>query len=188
MDNRSNILNCAMKLFAARGYEAVGVQEIVDMAGITKPTLYHYFGSKLGLLNAILSEYFVPFCERVQQACAYHGDLPSGLHRVVLTHFQFAEQNPDFYRLQLSLWFAPRESEAFEVVFGYLEKLYQPIETLFYEAVQDHGNMRNRQQQYAISLQGVINTYIGLALNGFIKLDDKWVDKVVHQFSHGIYS
>ena len=32
MDNRSNILECAMALFAARGYDAVGIQEIVDAA------------------------------------------------------------------------------------------------------------------------------------------------------------
>ena len=58
MDNRSNILSQAVELFASRGYDAVGVQEIVDAAGITKPTLYHYFGSKLGLLNTIFTEHF----------------------------------------------------------------------------------------------------------------------------------
>ena len=55
MDNRSKILSCALKLFSARGYDAVGVQEIVDAAGITKPTLYHYFGSKRGLLETLLA-------------------------------------------------------------------------------------------------------------------------------------
>ena len=33
--------------FMPRGYDAVGVQEIAQKAGITKPTLYYYFGSKL---------------------------------------------------------------------------------------------------------------------------------------------
>ena len=47
MDNRAEILNAALDLFHARGYDAVGVQEIVDRAGVTKPTLYYYFGSKL---------------------------------------------------------------------------------------------------------------------------------------------
>ena len=47
-DNRAKILACAMQLFAARGYDAVGVQEIVDAVGIAKPTLYHFFGSKAG--------------------------------------------------------------------------------------------------------------------------------------------
>lgn len=42
MDNREKILNCALELFHARGYDAVGVQEIAEMAGVTKPTLYYY--------------------------------------------------------------------------------------------------------------------------------------------------
>ncbi|HIZ64719.1 MAG TPA: TetR family transcriptional regulator, partial [Candidatus Blautia pullicola] len=45
LDNRELILNAALDLFYARGYDAVGVQEIVDRAGVTKPTLYYYFGS-----------------------------------------------------------------------------------------------------------------------------------------------
>ena len=54
MDNRAEILNAALDLFHARGYDAVGVQEIVERAGVTKPTLYYYFGSKLGLLKSLL--------------------------------------------------------------------------------------------------------------------------------------
>ena len=38
MDNRSNLLQCAKELFYAKGYDAVGVQEIVDRAGLTKPS------------------------------------------------------------------------------------------------------------------------------------------------------
>ena len=43
MDNRELIVQSALELFYARGYDAVGVQEIVDKAGISKPTLYYYF-------------------------------------------------------------------------------------------------------------------------------------------------
>ena len=68
MDNRSNILLCALRLFATRGYDAVGVQEIVVAAGITKPTLYHYFGSKQGLLDALLKEYFDQLYREVKSA------------------------------------------------------------------------------------------------------------------------
>jgi len=56
MDNRSTILARALELWSERGYDAVGVQEIVDAAGITKPTLYHYFGSKRGLLDCLIEE------------------------------------------------------------------------------------------------------------------------------------
>ena len=60
MDNRERILQCALELFYAKGYDAVGVQEIAQKAGITKPTLYYYFGSKYGLCT---SDGDVLFCE-----------------------------------------------------------------------------------------------------------------------------
>ena len=41
MDNRMNILQKALQLFYEKGYDAIGVQEIADAAGVTKPTLYH---------------------------------------------------------------------------------------------------------------------------------------------------
>ena len=54
MDNRQLIIEKALELFCARGYDAVGVQEIAEQSGITKPTLYYYFGSKQGLMETIL--------------------------------------------------------------------------------------------------------------------------------------
>ena len=47
MDTKSLLLAQALELFALRGYESVGTQEIVQRSGVTKPTLYHYFGSKI---------------------------------------------------------------------------------------------------------------------------------------------
>ena len=58
MDNREKILTSALDLFYARGYDAVGIQQIVDAAGLTKPTMYYYFGSKRGLLDALLGEQY----------------------------------------------------------------------------------------------------------------------------------
>lgn len=39
MDNKEVLLQVALDLFHAKGYDAVGIQEIVDKAGVTKPTL-----------------------------------------------------------------------------------------------------------------------------------------------------
>ena len=36
MDNRQLIMEKALELFCARGYDAVGVQEIAEQSGITK--------------------------------------------------------------------------------------------------------------------------------------------------------
>jgi TetR/AcrR family transcriptional regulator len=188
MDNRTKILACALRLFAEQGYDAVGVQEIVDTAGITKPTLYHYFGSKHGLLEALLEANFRQLNHSVRVAAVYQGDLPGTLTRLVMVFFQYARENPTFYHLQLALWFAPRDSSAHQAVTRWFVEQNQVIEDLFIQASRDHGNMRGRQRAYATTLTGMINTYIGMALNGYTELDDALVRKAVHQFQHGIYS
>ncbi|GAA2611270.1 TetR/AcrR family transcriptional regulator [Actinomadura fulvescens] len=44
------------RLFATRGYAAVGLSEIVRAAGVTKGALYHHFESKAELFGAVLAE------------------------------------------------------------------------------------------------------------------------------------
>jgi TetR/AcrR family transcriptional regulator len=188
MDNRSRILTCALELFAARGYDAVGVQEIVDAVGIAKPTLYHFFGSKRGLLDTLLAEHFNVLYATVEQAAAYRGDLPLTLNRIAAAYFKYASDHRLFYRLQLGLWFAPPDSEAFQAVARLNEKQQTLLEQLFIQAANDHGNMKGRHRAYAATFLGMLNTYISLSLNGYTELDDELVYKAVHQFMHGIFS
>jgi AcrR family transcriptional regulator len=55
-DTRSAILREAATLFAVRGYDAVSVREIVQAAGVTKPSLYYHFGSKEGVAQALIEQ------------------------------------------------------------------------------------------------------------------------------------
>ena len=188
MDNRSNILKCALELFAARGYDAIGVQEICEAAGITKPTLYHYFGNKRGVLDSLVREQCGPFVTQLTQAADYNGDLPLTLQKMVTVYFQFALHHPAFYRMQLAMWIALPENEAFQVVAAANEEQHQIVEAMFLRATADHGNMRGRRRIYAATFIGMVNTYIALALNGYLELNDMVAQQAVHQFSHGIYS
>ena len=57
------ILSTALDLFAVKGYDATAVREICEAAGITKPTLYHFYGSKEGVLQALVKSGFERFAE-----------------------------------------------------------------------------------------------------------------------------
>jgi TetR/AcrR family transcriptional regulator len=119
---------------------------------------------------------------------AVYSYLPLNLQRVTETCFRFAADQPHFYRLLLMLWFSVPESEAFQIIAGLNEQIHQLVEAMFAAAGADHGNMRGRQRAYAASFLGMINTYIGLGLNGYLELNTELIYRVVHQFSHGIYS
>jgi AcrR family transcriptional regulator len=187
-DNRLMILNQALHLFASRGYDAVGVQEIAVAAGITKPTLYYYFGSKEGVLKVLLEDNFRDLTQKLQRAADYHGDIVHTLTLVTRTFFEFARGHDLFYRMQLAMYFAPPDSEPAKLIRRFHEEQHQILEEMFKHAAQGHGNMRNRHQRYAVTLRGMIDTYIGLYLNGYVQLNDEVLHLAVGQYMYGIFS
>ena len=50
----SHVLQVAEKHFAAFGYEATSTEALVEEAGLTRGALYHHFGSKQGLFEAVI--------------------------------------------------------------------------------------------------------------------------------------
>ncbi|MFD7262363.1 TetR family transcriptional regulator [Streptomyces sp. NPDC059874] len=53
-ERREAILNVALEVFAERGYHRASLAVIADRVGLTQQGVLHYFGSKEGLLQAVL--------------------------------------------------------------------------------------------------------------------------------------
>jgi AcrR family transcriptional regulator len=188
MDNRQILLDRALQLFSQRGYDGVGVQEIVDAAGVTKPTLYHYFVSKRGLLEELLKREEWVLLSELGVAVQYRGDIVLTLENIARAYFKIAEEHSIFYRMQLAMYFAPPESESHQAVLPYARQQNALLEGVFVKAAEDHGNMRNRHRRYAAGLMGMLNGMIGLYLSGQAELTDEVIYQTVHQFMHGIFS
>jgi len=188
MGARTEILARALELFAQRGYDGTGVQEVVMAAGVTKPTLYHYFGSKRGLLRSLLASQEERQNAAIQPAVDYHGDLPLTLRRIATASFRVAREDPVFSRFILAQFFAPPDTDGHREAAAFLERQFAAVSDLFARASRDHGNMKGRHLLLAASFLGMVNNCIGLFLNGSLTLDKGLVERCVHQFEHGIYS
>ena len=70
------IRESARQLFYAEGIRAVGVEEIVSHAGVTKPSLYRGFGSKDELAVAVLHDCETGFWARWDEAMDAHPGAP----------------------------------------------------------------------------------------------------------------
>src|SRR4051812_25102080 len=53
-DREAQLLEVAEQTFAERGFKGVSMDEIAERARISKPVLYDHFGSKDGLLAAVV--------------------------------------------------------------------------------------------------------------------------------------
>lgn len=192
MDNREMILETALDLFYARGYDAVGVREIAERSGVTKPTLYYYFKSKYGLLEQLLEGRGEAFMERLHRACSYEGDLRNTLCAAAGELVSFAEQEPKFYALFLALCNSARENEAYQAVRPLVLRLQQEVEQIFVSAAGLLGNMRGRQRQFSLGFIGLILFDIKMRLeisdDLSLTVSREEINSLVHQFMHGIYS
>jgi AcrR family transcriptional regulator len=62
---RTALMDAARRLFTERGYDAVATEEIVRAAGVTRGALYHHFGGKADLLEAVYERLEAESTERV---------------------------------------------------------------------------------------------------------------------------
>ncbi len=64
-DRRQQILDASLDLFVARGFEAVSMADVAFRLGVSRPTVYSYFGATEALLDALLSQRLRALWERL---------------------------------------------------------------------------------------------------------------------------
>jgi len=106
-----HIARVAARLFAENGYAATSVREIVEAAGVAKPTLYYYFRSKEGLAQALLSVPLSNLVATLRQAVNTADDPVACLERVLEAQYAFCREDPDRARFIYALLFGPTGAE-----------------------------------------------------------------------------
>jgi TetR/AcrR family transcriptional regulator, regulator of cefoperazone and chloramphenicol sensitivity len=79
-DTRRRILDAALEVFAAEGYEGASTRLLAERAGVNLPAIPYYFGSKEGLYRAVIESiiarteaHMAPLAGRVKSALAKPG-------------------------------------------------------------------------------------------------------------------
>lgn len=85
------MLEVAEEVFAERGFHNASVDAIAEGAGITKPMVYAYFGSKEGLYLACMDRGRRRLFETVDEAAAVDAPADEQLWRGLLAFFTFVE-------------------------------------------------------------------------------------------------
>src|SRR5215216_6535766 len=65
MATRDALIGAALELFTERGYAAVGTEEIVARAKVTRGALYHHFEDKRDLFRAVFERVEGDLMERI---------------------------------------------------------------------------------------------------------------------------
>jgi AcrR family transcriptional regulator len=98
---RTRLLQAARELFARRGYAAVGTEEIVHAASLTRGALYHHFGGKQELFEAVHEELERGLVEQLAQSAAATSEDPLEVLQAGTAAFLRACEDPAVQQIAL---------------------------------------------------------------------------------------
>jgi AcrR family transcriptional regulator len=122
IDTRTRLLNAAADLIAASPGEDFSLRSVCDAAGVKMPTLYHFFGSKQGLIDAVIERGFDMYLGE-KMAMESSGDPIQDLRKGWDAHVEFGLRNPGFYTLmygKVRPGYAPAEQSRASEILGSL--------------------------------------------------------------------
>jgi AcrR family transcriptional regulator len=92
------ILEATQAILLREGVEGLSIRRVSERCGYSAPTIYHHFGDKRGLVDALLEERFRVAYE-VMSAIPEGGDPAGHLREMSRAFIAFARENPGHYRL-----------------------------------------------------------------------------------------
>ncbi len=101
-DPRERILRGAKKLFGSKGFSATGVRQIAQEADVNVAMISYYFGSKKGVLLAILEEFFTEYFGIMHQTLFNDDPLEIRLRAFLREFVQLVRTEPGLVRLVFS--------------------------------------------------------------------------------------
>jgi AcrR family transcriptional regulator len=98
-DKRARLMDAARTLFAERGYAATTTADVARHAGVSEGIVFHHFGSKADLLEAVASDYGRGLAQAMFEiASAAAGQAPPA-DRMLRAAFAYAREHGTVVRL-----------------------------------------------------------------------------------------
>jgi AcrR family transcriptional regulator len=112
--SREAVLDAAERLMAEHGYEAATLTRLVEEAGVPPSSIYHYFGSKEGVLLAVMERGAKRYLEALPRLDWRVGSAEH-LRALVEDAAATLERHPDFLRILVVMAAQPIDAGQGEV-------------------------------------------------------------------------
>lgn len=100
---KRRLFDATVELVGVRGYENTSVDDIVELAGLAKGTVYYHFASKAELVDAVIKDRTCQLLEafkKIEVNCS--DEPPEAIERLVGTLLEFLTKESAYSRLLMS--------------------------------------------------------------------------------------
>ena len=105
---RRTILDATEALMVEKNGSDFSIRSLGERSGYSAPTVYHHFGDKDGLIDALLEERVARLADQLERV-EPTGDAKADLRALLLGYFEFSSSNQTFTRL---MWTLSRKGES----------------------------------------------------------------------------
>ncbi|WP_158895772.1 TetR/AcrR family transcriptional regulator [Amycolatopsis anabasis] len=161
MEARERILHAAARLLSESDGEPVSTRAICAEAGVGAPTLYHHFGDKQGLFDAVVAHGFEAYLAE-KRAQPSTGDLVADLARGWDVQVEFGRRHPAFYALMYGNAKPGKPSAAAEEAHAMLVSMLAELARA--------GRLRVEVELAARSIEAAV---VGVTLQAIAQPDDE---------------
>lgn len=96
---RRQLLQAAHEVFVGNGYHGASMDDIADVAKVSKPVLYQHFPGKRELYLALLDSHLADFSRRLDEAIQSTDDNRQRVFATINTYYQYIKSESQAYRL-----------------------------------------------------------------------------------------
>lgn len=143
MTNKELILQTALRLFGEQGYDHTPTSQIAKQAKVSEGLIFRHYGSKTGLLAAIIQEGMAQIAATMRP----YSEPTVGPRHAILQHINLSitafREHKNFWRLATSIRFQPAVHEAAEAL---LEEVNQFIVKNLTENFERMGTAEPQQE------------------------------------------
>ncbi|GAA1173063.1 TetR/AcrR family transcriptional regulator [Nesterenkonia xinjiangensis] len=96
---RRQLLDCALQVFVAKGYHSASMDDIADVAQVSKPVLYQHFPGKHELFLDLLDSHLGQLEQMLTQALGSTEDNKERVSATMTAFYEFISREDEAYRL-----------------------------------------------------------------------------------------
>jgi TetR/AcrR family transcriptional regulator len=187
-NTKSKIFMEAARLFASKGYNGVSMREISERTGLSKPTIYYYFGNKEGIYTSLIHVGLSQGTSQFEKILQKPIPVKDKLVEAVKVRFRQTLNYPEFVKFFLILFISTEKLPFLDSFIKEATKHRQVMVNLIKEGIKrgEFGASANPQLASEIII-GAITHFIWKQLNQTKRiLSDKLAEEIVELLFKGL--
>ncbi len=134
MDTKEKIFEAAMVVFIDKGYAGATMDQVMEVAGTSKGSLYYHFESKHDLFVDLFDFWFAKLASEYSEIFSTQGTPWQKLRQAVLSSFEMFSKNEDVFKAFMEFFNMGMKDEVFKKK---IADYYHQMTWLFIDVVKE---------------------------------------------------